>query len=140
MALIGEKQGGASRTDPSRRRGRVTDGDLALHRHRWDILAPVTGVTLILLLVKVVGFTEKVVVAHYLGTTQQADCFYAALAVVWTIVFVVRELLQPAFVPVYVGVLQSSDAALAYRFFRAMTLILALSLSGVAAMLAGGSE
>lgn len=68
------------------------------------ILAAVFGVTGILLASKLVGFTEKIIVAHYLGTSRSADCYYAAFAVVWTLVYVVRELVHPVGLPVYLEV------------------------------------
>lgn len=100
---------------------------------RWSILRPVGGVTLIFLLVKTVGFGEKVVVARYLGTTQAADCYYAAFSVVWTLVFMVRELVQPACLPVYTQVVQSGNERLRRQVFS----VLALGLGGFIALTAG---
>ncbi len=65
------------------------------------ILTAVFGVTGILLACKIVGFSEKIIVAHYLGTSRSADCYYAAFAVVWMLVYVVRELVHPVGLPVY---------------------------------------
>lgn len=104
---------------------------------KHTVLIPVCGVTLIVLLVKVAGFGEKIVIAKYLGTSQAADCYYAAFAVMWTIVFVVRELLQPTCLPVYLSVVASSDGrGVGDRLVSAIAGCLALLLGVMACVMA----
>jgi len=99
-----------------------------------SLLASIGGVTLILLFCKLAGFSEKLVIAHYLGTSSEADAYYAAFAVVWTVVFVVRELVQPALLPVYVETLRA-DELLARRVLAVVGFGVTAALIVLAAML-----
>jgi len=44
---------------------------------------------------KVFGFGEKVAAAKYLGTSDEADCYFATTAVILSLVFIVKELIYP---------------------------------------------
>jgi peptidoglycan biosynthesis protein MviN/MurJ (putative lipid II flippase) len=99
------------------------------------LLAPVAGVTAILLGCKLAGFSEKIVVAHYLGTSRDADAYYAAFAVVWMVVFILRELLQPAFMPVYVRSL-GAPAPLSGRLITGVLAVLVPLIIGSTVVLA----
>ena len=48
---------------------------------------------------KAMGFGEKIVIAHYFGTTPTADTYFAATAILLSAVFLVRELIHPTLLP-----------------------------------------
>lgn len=100
------------------------------------ILLSVGGLTVIGLACKAAGFAEKLAVAHYMGTTQAADCYYAAFALLWTIVFVVLELVQPSLLPVYSELVQSRQTGQAYRLAQIVGVLLAAGILLLGAALA----
>ncbi len=121
----------------------VSPGDVAGVRTSGDRLGRLGGifaaagvVTAILLLAKAAGFGEKILVAHALGTTRSADCYYAAYAVTWTLVMLATELVQGSCLPVYVGMLQSGRAGLPDRLVTVMGVLLAAGMLACTAVLA----
>jgi len=50
---------------------------------------------------KVFGFAEKVVIAHFFGTGQVADIYFASMGFVLSIVYLVKELIRPSLLPIF---------------------------------------
>lgn len=65
---------------------------------------------------KVFGFAEKIVIAHFFGTSETADIYFAAMAVVLSLMFLIKELIYPAMLPVFTQTLEESPL-LAGRLF-----------------------
>ena len=106
---------------------------------RQRLAAAVVAVSVITIVGKIAGFAEKVAVAHFFGTTGSADVYFAVMAILWSAVFLARELALPSLLPVFrAGMLKGS--ALAGGIFRgAFLAALGLSLFVVVAVaLLGG--
>lgn len=56
---------------------------------------------------KVFGFAEKLVIAHFFGTTDTADVYFASMGIVLSIVFLIKELIYPSLLPVFADTLSS---------------------------------
>ena len=82
------------------------------------ILKAACSLSVVAISAKVLGFTEKLVVAQFFGTSEQADVYFAATALILSVVFLAKELLNPSFLPVFVKVLQEEDNQQATAFFR----------------------
>ncbi|HUW82184.1 MAG TPA: lipid II flippase MurJ [Phycisphaerae bacterium] len=100
-----------------------------------SIFVSVGGIALIVMACKVAGFAEKVVVAHYLGTTRAADCYYVAFTLTWTLVFVILELVQPSVLPVYAALMRAEHRILAQRVVTALAVLLTVIVLGFASLL-----
>lgn len=88
---------------------------------RWgSVITAVTGVALLLVLAKVLGFTEKLVLAHLLGTSAESDAYFAALQISFLLFVVVDDIVVPAFLTQYVHLRTGAGEATARRFFRAV--------------------
>ena len=99
-----------------------------------SIFVSVGGIALIVMACKVAGFAEKVVVAHYLGTTRAADCYYVAFTLTWTLVFVVLELVQPSVLPVYAALMKAEHKMLGQRLVTALAALLMITVLGFACL------
>jgi len=66
---------------------------------------------------KAFGFAEKVVIAHFFGTSDAADVYFASIGVVLSAVWVVRELVYPTVLPVFSSCL-SKGGMLSSALFR----------------------
>jgi putative peptidoglycan lipid II flippase len=75
------------------------------------LLRPVLGVSAIMVLAKLCGFGEKVVIAYYYGTSGSADVYFLVLGLVWAAVYMTKELVHPSLLPVYARNLSRPDAA-----------------------------
>jgi len=71
----------------------------------------VLSLSFIAVLTKVFGFAEKVIIAHYFGTSDKADVYFASMGIVLSIVWLVRELIYPSFLPVFSESLSKSSAS-----------------------------
>lgn len=60
---------------------------------------------------KIFGFAEKIVIAHYFGTTKTADVYFAVMAIVLSITFLIKELIHPSLLPVFARTLTHSANA-----------------------------
>jgi putative peptidoglycan lipid II flippase len=80
---------------------------------------------------KICGFGEKVVVAKYYGATRSSDVYFAVTSILWSVVFLAKELVHPSLLPVFSGALANSPGR-SHTLFRRM-LGQALAISGVAA-------
>lgn len=69
-----------------------------LRRLKGNYIARTTvAITGILLLVKVLGYFEKIIVAYYWGTGTEADVYYAVTAILIGIALLFREVTEPGF-------------------------------------------
>ncbi len=66
---------------------------------------------------KAFGFLEKVVIAHFYGTTESADVYFAVMGICWSIVFFLKELTNPSLLPVFSQTL-SGDRLVPDGLFR----------------------
>ncbi|KKK49225.1 hypothetical protein LCGC14_3137180, partial [marine sediment metagenome] len=60
---------------------------------------------------KIFGFAEKLVIAHFFGTADTADVYFASMGIVLSIVFLVKELIYPSLIPVFADSLPKSAYA-----------------------------
>ncbi len=82
------------------------------------------GVSAILILAKVCGFGEKLVIAHFFGTGADADVYFGVMGIVWSVAFLVKEIVYPSMLPVYSKVC-SRSANSSHALFRRICLIAA---------------
>ena len=87
---------------------------------------------------KIFGFAEKFVIAHFFGTTDTADVYFAATAIILSIIWLVKELVNPSLLPVFAGSLSKSASA-SGSLFRKTFLSTAIFLGFIAVVLAGFS-
>lgn len=67
---------------------------------------------------KAMGFGEKIVIAHYFGTTSAADTYFAATGILLSAVFLVRELIYPTLLPTLNEALTHSSETFNHLFAR----------------------
>lgn len=66
-----------------------------------NILKSSAGLLTITLLVKVLGYVEKLVLANYYGTSYQVDIYTVVLTIVLSIFYFFRETVEPGFLNVF---------------------------------------
>jgi len=71
----------------------------------------VFGLSAIAVLAKIFGFAEKMVVAYFFGTGETTDVYFAAVGMVLSVVFIVKELVYPSLLPVFAASMSESPAA-----------------------------
>ena len=59
------------------------------------------GLSSIAIFTKIFGFGEKLVIAHFFGTGDTADVYFASIGVIFSFVFLVKELVYPSLLPVF---------------------------------------
>ncbi|HUT31191.1 MAG TPA: murein biosynthesis integral membrane protein MurJ [Sedimentisphaerales bacterium] len=94
----------------------------------------VFGLSAIAVLAKVFGFAEKMVVAYFFGAGETTDVYFAAVGMVLSVVFIVKELVYPSLLPVFAASMSESPPASA-SLFRKVFLSATMFLVVVAAML-----
>jgi putative peptidoglycan lipid II flippase len=94
------------------------------------IIQATTIVTVITLVVKVLGFAEKLLLAYFFGTSAQVDAYLLAYSIPFSAYIVLREVVKPAFLPTFLRVWQASEKD-GWRLFS-VTGTLLLFLLGVA--------
>lgn len=90
----------------------------------FHIAKIVCSLSTIALLTKIFGFAEKLVIAHFFGTGDTSDVYFAATGIVLSIIWIVRELMYPSFLPVYVESLSKSESASGILFKKIFLLVL----------------
>jgi putative peptidoglycan lipid II flippase len=95
----------------------------------------VFSLSTIALCTKFFGFAEKFVIAHFFGTTDTADVYFSATAIVLSIVWLVKELVNPSLLPVFADSL-SKLASVSANLFRRAFLSTAAFVAVVAVVLA----
>jgi putative peptidoglycan lipid II flippase len=71
----------------------------AASRDQFRVGTTAIALAAVAILAKAMGFGEKVVIAHYFGTTPSADTYFAATSILLSAVFLVRELIYPTLLP-----------------------------------------
>src|SRR5690554_2057770 len=66
-----------------------------------NILKSSAGILLITMLVKVLGYAEKLILANFYGTSYQVDAYTLVLTIVLSIFFFFREIIEPGFLNVF---------------------------------------
>jgi putative peptidoglycan lipid II flippase len=83
----------------------------------------VTGITLV---VKGLGFVEKLLLAYFFGTGFQLDAYLVAYSLPFSAYIVLREVVKPAFLPTFLHIRHGSEEG-AWRLFNGVgTLLLGL--------------
>lgn len=92
----------------------------------------VCSLSTIAIFTKIFGFAEKFVIAHFFGTTDKADIYFAATGIILSIIWLVRELMYPSLLPVYVDAEGAAKSAVGTLFKKAflcaMVFLIAASL------------
>ena len=97
------------------------------------ILQATTVVTAIALVVKGLGFAEKLLLAYFFGTGSQVDAYLVAYSIPFSAFVVLREVVKPAFLPTFVRTLRLSDQEGWHLFSVVGTLLLILLTAATAA-------
>lgn len=98
------------------------------------IVQATTIVTVIALVVKGLGFVEKLLLAYFFGTGAQVDAYLVAYSIPFSAYVVLREVVKPAFLPTFVRARRASEEE-GWRLFSIIGTLLVLLLG--AAMVAG---
>jgi putative peptidoglycan lipid II flippase len=114
LQITAQKKSVQQNIDPDSVKGGIAIGKVAL------------GLSVIAVLSKVFGFTEKLIVAHFFGTDAQADVYFASMGIVLSLVFLVKELIYPSVLPVFAGALKTSFAASSALFKKVFFRLLAV--------------
>jgi putative peptidoglycan lipid II flippase len=114
-------------------------GSPALSPTTRSILQATTLVTAIALLVKGLGFLEKLLLAYLFGTGPEVDAFLVAYSLPFSAYVVLREVVKPAFVPTFLRIRQESERdALRLLAVSGTVLLLLLALATAAGMALAG--
>ncbi|RPI54212.1 MAG: hypothetical protein EHM56_06475, partial [Chloroflexi bacterium] len=84
-------------------------GSPALSPTTRSILQATTLVTAIALLVKGLGFLEKVLLAYFFGAGPEVDAYLVAYSLPFSAFVVLREVVKPAFLPTFLRTRQASE-------------------------------
>ena len=57
--------------------------------------------SVIAIISKILGFVEKIVMAHFFGTSGSSDVYFAITNIILTLTFMVKELVYPSVLPVF---------------------------------------
>jgi len=99
------------------------------------LMKVVFGLSTIAILAKVFGFAEKFVIAHFFGTGDTADVYFAVTSLVLSAIWLVKELVNPSLLPVFASCMAGSACESGY-LFRRVFLSAAGLLTAAAAMVA----
>jgi putative peptidoglycan lipid II flippase len=116
-----------------------TGGNTASSEDRLRLPRTVLSLSAIAVCTKVFGFVEKLVIAHFFGTHDTADVYFASMGIVLSIVWLVRELMYPSLLPVFADSL-SKSALESGNLFRKAFLSTMVFLAIVAVILVIFSE
>jgi len=75
------------------------------------------GLSAIAVCTKFFGFAEKLVIAHFLGTSDTADVYFASMGISLSVVFLFKELIYPSLLPVFADCI-SKSAYISESLFR----------------------
>ncbi|MGQ9599305.1 MAG: murein biosynthesis integral membrane protein MurJ [Anaerolineae bacterium] len=73
------------------------------------IIQATTVVTLISLVVKGLGFLEKILLAYFFGTGIEVDAYLVAYSIPFSAYIVLREVVKPSFLPTFLRLRQRSE-------------------------------
>jgi putative peptidoglycan lipid II flippase len=100
------------------------------------IIQATAVVTAIVLVVKALGFAEKILLAYFFGTGMQVDAYLVAYSIPFSAFVVLRAVVEPAFLPTFLRSLRLSERD-GWRLFSAVgsSLLLFLGLATVVGVL-----
>ncbi len=103
---------------------------------RWRLGTTAIAIALVAVLSKAMGFAEKLVVAHYFGTTPAADIYFAMTGTLFSAVFLAKELVYPTLLPTLSQATSLSPQVFSELFARAFrwTVLLVLVVAAVGAI------
>ena len=89
------------------------------------------------LVVRALGFVEKILLAYFFGTGMEADAYLVAYSLVFSAYILLRDVVGPAFLPVFIETGRQSKRD-AWRLFRGVAtwLLLLLGAATIAGMVA----
>ncbi len=67
--------------------------------------------------VKLLGFVEKQVIAYYFGADYRVDAFFVAWSIPFAFFLFIRELIEPAFLPLFVRLIDADEQGRANQLF-----------------------
>jgi putative peptidoglycan lipid II flippase len=80
-------------------------------------------------IVKLLSFAEKQVIAYKFGAASHTDAWFVALSVIMTLFLLTRELIEPAYLPIFMKRLEQGQPQKSWQLFSFMlTAILCLNL------------
>ena len=82
------------------------------------ILRSSAGLLMITLLVKVLGYAEKLVLANYFGTGYQVDVYTVVLTLVLSLFFFFREIVEPGFLNVFLDAKSKGNEIASWNLFN----------------------
>lgn len=85
--------------------------------------------------IKAIGFSEKLLVGYWFGTSETVDAIFFASSIVMSCFVIAREIAEPAIIPVFVGLRAKGDMIEARRFGRTMSTLALLTGSLIASVL-----
>ena len=83
------------------------------------LLRVVFGLSTISVFAKIFGFAEKTVIAHFFGTTDMADVYFASTGIILSIIWIVKELMYPSLLPVFTESMSISNSVSGNLFRKA---------------------
>ncbi|HNS51465.1 MAG TPA: murein biosynthesis integral membrane protein MurJ [Anaerolineae bacterium] len=89
-------------------------------------------VTVLTLVVKGLGFAEKLLLAYFFGTGHEVDAYLVAYSIPFSAFIVLRDVVEPAFLPVFLTA-ERREEGLAWRLFSTTGLLLVLLMGGLTA-------
>jgi len=95
-----------------------------------SIIRATTVVTVIVLVVKALGFVEKLLLAYFFGTGIEVDAYLVAYSLPFAAFIVLREVVKPAFLPTFLWVQRVTERD-GWRLFAIVGTALALLLGAV---------
>jgi putative peptidoglycan lipid II flippase len=82
------------------------------------IVRATVGLALFGLVVRGLGFVEKLVLAYFFGTGVEVDAYLVAYTLPFSAYIVLRDVIEPAFLPTFLRIRRDSEQE-AWRLFRA---------------------
>ncbi len=83
-----------------------------------NILKSSAGILMITMLVKVLGYAEKLILAKYYGTNYQVDAYTLVLSIVLSVFFFFREIIEPGFLNVFLDCKSKNKEKQAWAIFN----------------------
>lgn len=115
------------------------------------IIKSSAGILLITILVKVLGYAEKLILAKYYGTSYQVDAYTLVLTIVLSIFFFFREIIEPGFLNIFLDCKSNNNEQEAWGIFNklfrwilyvtfALSVVAFFSPQGISSIFAPGFE
>jgi putative peptidoglycan lipid II flippase len=82
------------------------------------ILKSSAGLLIITLLIKVLGYVEKIILAYYYGTSYQVDVYTVVITIILSLFYFFREIIEPGFLAVFMSARNKDDEKGAWDLFN----------------------